>query len=128
MRTLVTAILCVTFAALISTQEITKRILLSPKSNIDTSQIVEGFAKYCPNVVMTENESKADYVLEAAKTISAEEGTASEIWHFTLMDHDGDVLMTTDLKKPRWGGGGWQQQVPEKPQFEAVCKFINKTK
>jgi hypothetical protein len=101
-------------------QENTKRIFLSPKSTITTSEVAEGFSKYCPNVALTQNESKADYVLEAAETTSASEGTTYRHWHFALMNSEGDVLMTTH---------------PEahfthkfKHHFEAVCKFINKTK
>jgi hypothetical protein len=64
-----------------------KQIFLSPKSNITTAEIAEGFAKYCPNVVLTQ----ADYVLEAAETVRADEGTTYHKWHFTLMNKDGDV-------------------------------------
>jgi len=99
-------------------QQNAKRIFLSPKSNITTAQVSEGFSKYCPNVVLTQNDAKADYILEAAESVSADEGTTYNHWHFTLMDKDGDVLMTTH---------------PEihfgkrfKHHFEAVCKFINK--
>jgi hypothetical protein len=107
-------------ATLVLAQEGTKRILLSPKSNITTSEIAEGFAKYCPNVVLTENEKKADYVLEAAETEKASEGTTYSQWHFTLMNSDGDVLMTTH---PEIHFGH-----KTKHHFEEVCKFINKTK
>jgi hypothetical protein len=114
------AFLFLSSATVILAQQNTKRIFLSPKSNITTSEIAEGFANYCPNVVLTQNDKKADYVLEAAETVSADEGTASRRWHFTLMNLDGDVLMTTH---------------PEthfthrfKHHFEQVCKFINKVK
>ena len=49
--------------------------ILSPKSNLDTATVSEGFAKYCPNVVVTENESKADYVLEASSKMTYSDGT-----------------------------------------------------
>jgi len=94
-----------------------KRIILSPKSNLDTATVSEGFSKYCPNVVITENESKADYVLEAASTTTVFDGDSHSHWHFTLLDKEGDVLMTTH---------------PEthfshrfKHHFESVCKYIN---
>jgi hypothetical protein len=48
-----------------------------------------------PNVVRTQNEAKADYVLEAAETVSASEGTTQRHWHFTLMNPDGDVVLAT---------------------------------
>jgi hypothetical protein len=121
MRTFSTlSVLFLLSATLLLAQENTKRILLSPKSNITTSEIAEGFAKNCPNVVLTENEKKADYVLEAAQTMSANEGTTHRQWHFTLMNSDGDVLMTTH---PEIHFGS-----KTKHHFEEVCKFINKTK
>lgn len=114
------AVLFLVCASLLSAQQNTKRIFLSPKSNITTAEVADGFSKYCPNVVLTQVETKADYILEAAETVSADEGTTYRNWHFTLMNQDGDVLMTTH---------------PEthfthkfKHHFEAVCKFINKTK
>ncbi|MGA8869504.1 MAG: hypothetical protein WB460_00070 [Candidatus Acidiferrales bacterium] len=102
---------------LLSAQQSTKRIFLSPKSNISTAEIADGFAKSCPNVVLTENESKADYVLEAAETVSADEGTTSRHWHLTLMNRDGDVLMTTHPEK--------HFTHRYKHHFESVCAFIN---
>jgi hypothetical protein len=98
----------------------TKHVILSPKSNLDTASVSEGFAKYCPNVVVTENESKADYVLEASSKTTYSDGDSYSHWHFTLLSKDGDVLMTTH---------------PEahfahrfKHHFESVCKYINGTK
>ena len=99
-------------------QQNTKRIYLSSKSNITTSEVAEGFGKYCPNIVLTQNEAKADYVLEAAETVSAHEGTTHERWHFTLMNANGDILMTTH---PEFHFGK-----VVKHHFEAVCKFVNK--
>lgn len=99
-------------------QEGQKRIFLSPKSNIPTAEIAEGFAKYCPNVVLTQSETKAQYVLEAAETVSANQGSTSGHWHFTLMNSDGEVLMTTHPE--------WRLIHGFKHHFEAVCKFINK--
>lgn len=95
----------------------TKYVILSSKSNLDTASVSDGFAKYCPNVVVTENESKADYVLEASSKTTYSEGTSQSHWHFTLLSKDGDVLMTTH---------------PEvhfrhifKHHFESVCNYIN---
>lgn len=74
---------------------VTKYVILSPKSNLDTASVSEGFAEYCPNVVVTENESKADYVLEASSKTTYLDGDSYSHWHFTLLNKDGDVLMTT---------------------------------
>jgi hypothetical protein len=109
-------LLCVSAVA----QETTKRVFLSEKTNIPTAEIADGFSKSCPNVVLTQNQSKADYILEAAETVKSSDGTSHQQWHFTLMNRDGDVLTTTH---------------PEvhfahhyKHHFEEICKFINGTK
>jgi hypothetical protein len=95
----------------------TKRVILTPKSNLDTASVSEGFAKYCPNVVVTENEAKADYVLEASSKTTYSEGNSYSHWHFTLLDEDGDMLMTTH-PEPHF-----TQRF--KHHFESVCKYIN---
>jgi hypothetical protein len=93
-----------------------KHIMLSPKSNLDTASVSEGFAKYCPNVLVTENEGKADYILEAVEKTTYEDGDSSKKWHFTLLSKDGDILMTTHPK----------MSLPKyKHHFQDVCKFIN---
>src|SRR6202050_2869218 len=101
----------------------TKRVMLSPKSNLDTASVSEGFAKYCPNVVVTENAEKADYVLEAANKTTYSDGDSSSHWHFTLMNKDGDVLMTTHPEKHFKDNVKGQ---PFKHHFVSVCQYINK--
>jgi hypothetical protein len=95
----------------------TKHVILSPKSNLDTASVSDGFAKYCPNVVVTENESKADYVLEASSKTTYSEGNSQSHWHFTLLNKDGDVLVTTHPEVH------FRQMF--KHHFESVCKYIN---
>jgi hypothetical protein len=95
----------------------TKRIILSPKSNLDTATVSEGLAQNCPNVVVTENESKADYVLEASSTTKAVDGTSHSEWHFTLLNKEGDVLVTTHPEK--------HFTHRFKHHFESVCNYIN---
>ena len=97
-----------------------KRLMLSPKSNLDLATVSEGFAKSCPNVTMTENETKADYILEAINQQTYSDGNSSSHWHFTLLNKDGDVLMTTHPEihfKGRF-----------KHHFESVCKYINSSR
>jgi hypothetical protein len=113
----VVAIICL-FSTVLLAEQNQKRIFLSPKSNITTSEVAEGFAKNCPNVVLTQNEDKADYLLEAAETVRANEGTTHRKWHFTLMNKDGDVLITTHPEM-HWGN-------QTKHHFQSVCKYINK--
>ncbi len=114
------SVIFVIFALLVSLSgqaPATKHVILSPKSNLDTATVSEGFAKYCPNVVVTENETKADYVLEASSKTTYSDGDSYSHWHFTLLSKDGDVLIATH---------------PEahfthkfKHHFESVCKYIN---
>jgi hypothetical protein len=84
---------------------VTKYVVLAPKSNIDTPTVSEGFAKYCPNVVVTENASKADYVLEALKSRG--------LWHLALLNKDGDLLMATHYTHSL------------NDHFKSACKYIN---
>ena len=100
-----------------SVAQTTKHVILSPKSNLDTASVSEGFAKYCPNVVVTENEAKADYVLEASSKTTFSEGDSFSHWHFTLLSKDGDVLMTTHPER--------HFTHKFKHHFESVCEYIN---
>jgi len=95
----------------------TKRVILSPKSNLDTATVSEGFAKHCPNVIVTESESKADYVLEASSKTTYSDGDSYSHWHFALLNKDGDVLMTTHPEKH------FRHRFDH--HFESVCKYIN---
>ena len=95
----------------------TKYVILSPKSNLDTATISEGLAKSCPNVVITENDCKADFVLEASNRVTYSEGDSYSHWHFTLLSKDGDVLMTTHPER--------HFTHRFKHHFETVCKYIN---
>jgi len=84
----------------------TRYVVLSPKSNVGAAIISEGLAKFCPSVVLTDDSSKANYVLEASKTM------AQSLWHFALLNKDGDLLMATHYTHS------------SKNHFESVCKYI----
>src|ERR1700722_19909546 len=116
-------VLTLLFAASIDSQNLTtKRVMLSPKSNLDTASVSEGFSKYCPNVVVTENEAKADYVLEAVNKTTYSDGDSSSHWHFTLMNKDGDVLMTTHPEQHFKDSVKGQRF---KHHFVSLCQYIN---
>ncbi|MFZ0320355.1 MAG: hypothetical protein WAL56_14625 [Candidatus Sulfotelmatobacter sp.] len=95
----------------------TKHVILSPKSNLDTASVSEGFAKYCLNVAVTENEARADYVLEASSRTDYSDGDSYSRWHFTLLNKDGDVLMTTHPE------AHFRHRF--KHHFESVCKYFD---
>ena len=86
-----------------------KRLFLSPKSVITTAEIAEGFAKYCPNVAITQDAGKADYVLEVEETV----------WRIWPTHETGtwDIVLLTP---PQVRGHKYQHR------FEAVCKLVNK--
>jgi hypothetical protein len=67
--------------------------------------VSERFAKYCPNVVVTENTSKADYVLEAWKSQS--------LWHLALLNKNGDLS----------NGHAFNHSFND--HFKSACKKIN---
>ena len=114
--TIMMAALCM--ASLMAGQESAiKRVILSAKSNLDTATVSEGFTKYCPNVVVTENESKADYILEASSRTTFSDGDSYSRWHFTLLNKAGDVLVTTHPERHFTNRF--------KHHFESVCRYIN---
>lgn len=110
MRYLSCVIAVSVFALTSGARQGTKRIFLSPKSTIASTEVAEGLAKDCPSIVLTGDQRKADYVLEGAETVTTNQGSVYRHWHFALMSSSGDVLMTTDR------------------HFEDVCKFIDMTK
>jgi hypothetical protein len=119
MRILTSLILaCLFCITIVVAQNNQKPIFLTTKSNITTAEIAEGFSKYCPNVALTQNQDKADYLLEAAETMGADDGSTHRHWHLTLMNPEGDVLVTTH---PEMHFGH-----KYKHHFESICKFINK--
>jgi hypothetical protein len=56
MRILTSLILVCVFSVALLAQNPQKRIFLTSKSNITTAEVAEGFSKYCPNVVLTQNQ------------------------------------------------------------------------
>jgi hypothetical protein len=90
-KTVIAALLFALGLPVLGQAPATKYVLLSPKSNLDTASVSDGFAKYCPNVVVTENEAKAEYVLEAVNHTTYSDGDSHSQWHFTPVSKDGDV-------------------------------------
>jgi hypothetical protein len=86
---------------------------------ITTAEIAEGFAKYCPNVAITQDAGKADYVLEVEETVSADKGTTDRLWRIRPTHERGtwDIVLLTP---PQVQGHKY------KHGFEAVCKLVNK--
>jgi hypothetical protein len=115
-RKIIFAVLALLFFTSVISAQDTKRVILSPKSTISTSEIAEGFEKACPNVLVTEDPAKADYVLEAAENVRFSNGDSMRQWHFTLLSKDGDVLFTTH---PKVSFHKYEHH------FKDTCEFIN---
>jgi predicted solute-binding protein len=106
MKCLLRVVAALVSVVLIAQTSVTKYVVLAPKSTTDTATVSEGFAKNCPNVAVTENASKADYVLEALKS---QQG----LWHIALLSKDGDLLMATHFTHSL------------SDHYKPACKYIN---
>jgi hypothetical protein len=106
MKCLLRVVAALVSVVLLAQTSVTKYVVLAPTSNIDMATVSEAFAKNCPNVAVTENASKADYVLEALKS---PEG----LWHIALLSKDGDLLMATHFTHSL------------NDHYKSACKYIN---
>ena len=69
------------------------RVSLTSSSNVAAAPIGKSLDKYCPEVVITVDEQKANYLLEAIDTGA---GKARKPYKFTLFDPDGDRAFSTE--------------------------------
>jgi len=88
----VSAVFFVTLNA--SGQQKPLKIALTNASTIASADIVKDMSKQCPNVTVTLDSSKADYMLEASGEGHAGNGEYLK-YKFTLFDRDGDALYST---------------------------------
>jgi hypothetical protein len=72
-----------------------KRIALTPKSTVPIAVLADGMDKNCSGVVLTLDNSKADYLLEATTTEKFNDGNSIIHAQFTLFSLNGDVLFHT---------------------------------
>ena len=111
MKFLLAAILTISFAGVASAQS-PKKVTLAATSNVPTATISEGFQKNCPNVTVTLDATKADYLMEATAS-TAENGVNRILPSFTLFSKDGDAVFSTTTHQ-------WRHA------FKNVCGFLNK--
>jgi hypothetical protein len=110
--------LLVTFASLEFAQEKPIRIALTTSTTpasipaIPTADISKDMAKICPNVILTQDASKADYGLEAVGG-DRTNPHGQRLYKFTLFSHSGDVVFTTETRERR-------------NAVKNVCAFIKK--
>ena len=110
MKFLLAAILTISFAGVASAQS-PKKVTLAATSNVPTATISEGFQKNCPNVTVTLDATKADYLMEATARTSG--GVNRVLPSFTLFSKDGDAVFSTTTRQ-------WRHA------FKNVCGFLNK--
>jgi hypothetical protein len=112
----VTATLILT--AFLSGQTAPIKIALSQSSTVPAAFFVENFPKLgCPNVFMTIDATKADYVLEAQNTHFEKTGRGDknkfEKSQYTLFGKDGTAVFST-------------QTSTDKNSVKNVCKYLTK--
>jgi hypothetical protein len=66
------------------------RIVLTAESSVSTAEVGKSLDKHCPDVVLTIEQSKADFMLEAANT------SGRKPYKFTLFDHSSDRVFSTE--------------------------------
>jgi hypothetical protein len=74
-------------------QEQKLRICLTANSNVAAASIGKSLDKHCPEVVVSMDQQKANYLLEAIDTGA---GKARKPYKFTLFSPDGDRAFSTE--------------------------------
>lgn len=75
------------------------KIALTSSSNVPSADIVKEMTKQCPNVTLTLDASKADFAMEASKTVDVIEGTDYGRFKFTLFDREGTAIFSTSARR-----------------------------
>lgn len=101
------AILFLAAAGSVSAQERPLKLLISPRSTIPAGEVLRHLSSHCPNVSITLDAKKSDYMLEA--------GGWSGNYHFIVFGKGGDALYSTSTS--RLGNAA-----------KDVCKFVNSQK
>jgi len=93
---LVVAALIFAHGAACWAQDAKTRISLTENSNVTSAEIGKSLDSHCPEVVLTADPRKADYTLEAINTGA---GPARNPYKFTLFDHNGDRVYSTETSR-----------------------------
>ena len=88
------------------------RISVRGKSNVSNAEIGKALDSHCPNVSITVDPEKADYLLEAVYTGA---GPARKPYKFSVFNRDGDFVFST-------------QTARVDNSVKDVCAFIEKHK
>lgn len=79
---------------LLRAQEKPIKIALTNTSIVSSADIVKDFGKRCPNVTVTLDPAKADFMLEAGGD-RVNQGNNIRRYKFTLFDRDGNAVFNT---------------------------------
>jgi hypothetical protein len=80
------------------------RVVISPRSTVYRGDILKNLGEKCPNVTITQDSKKSDFMLEAVGW--------SGNYHFTVYKHGGDAVYATQTQ--------WLSNA-----VKDVCKFVN---
>ena len=96
-RILPAALLFLVFTRVCGAQDRTFKIFLTAdpagQYGVSSSEVGKSLDSHCPNVVITANRDKADYLLEAVDTGA---GKLRKPYKVTLFNHDGDRVFSTE--------------------------------
>jgi hypothetical protein len=87
------AIAFLSLAATCRSQDHKTRIILTAESSVTTAEVGKSLDKHCPDVVLTIEQPKADFMLEAANK------GGRKPYKFTLFDHTGDRVFSTETTR-----------------------------
>jgi len=78
----------------IGVQNSPRSIAITKESNVSSKDILQALQKECPNVSITDDESKSDFTLKARQRTN-EKGVEQQGFDLTLLDRDGRTLLST---------------------------------
>lgn len=80
------------------------RVVIKPGSTVYRADIMKNLSEKCPNVTITQDSKKSDFMLEALGW--------SGNYHFTVFKHGGDAVYATQTQ--------WLSNA-----VKDVCKYVN---
>jgi hypothetical protein len=85
-------------------QEKPLRVVIKPGSTVYRADIMKNLSEKCPNITITQDSKKSDFMLEAMGW--------SGNYHFTVYKHGGDAVYATQTQ--------WLSNA-----VKDVCKYVN---
>lgn len=79
----------------VAAQDTPKAVALTDKSDVPAKDISKSLGKECPNVSVTNDVTKSDYMLEATTGEVPQGGKTEEAFNLTLFDRDGKTVRSS---------------------------------